>query len=693
MLDIMPSVCKEDWVMKRTFDQAKKRNDCFYYLNMECAFDIETSSFRNEYDEKKACMYIWQFAIKGKCYIGRTWQDFVTFIRLLIGRYSLSYKRRLIVYVHNLSYEFAWINQWLKCDNVFATDVRKVLYFLAEECIEFRCSYFLSGMGLRKTAENLVYHKIRKLNDEDEEEKDLDYRIVRTPATPLNESEIAYCVNDVLIINAYINEQIQIYGDITKIPLTNTGRVRNRIKEAVKSDERSAKWLRSQRMTYDEYEMARFCFQGGFTHANAHYVGKTITKTVASYDFASSYPAVFLSERFPSRTAMDLTEYDMPFELIVENGLKRDIGYMFECEITGLREKFKYEHYLSVSKCYQTENVEEENGRIVNADYLRTVMTNIDAEIFVKCYDYDEIKVNRCYGYTLDYLPKPYIETTYDLFVAKSTLKNVKGKEVEYQLKKGELNSLYGMSASAVIRDRIVFDDEGWSEEELTEQEGIEQIIKYNRKRDKFCIYMYGVFCTAYARHNLWEGILEFGSDYIYSDTDSIKCINAKSHDSFIASYNQRITQKITDCMSFYGLEYNIPKNNKGADCYLGIWDCEWDDVKKFKTLGAKRYLYQDSEGELHLTCAGVNKKRGAKYLASLTNPFRAFSRNLVFPADMSGRVESFYIDQEYREVVTDYLGVKYEVYEKSGIYMEEHEYSLSLADMYVQYLKKIGVF
>ena len=39
-----------------------------YYYNIPCAFDIETSSFY-EGDEKRAIMYIWQFAIGQKCVV------------------------------------------------------------------------------------------------------------------------------------------------------------------------------------------------------------------------------------------------------------------------------------------------------------------------------------------------------------------------------------------------------------------------------------------------------------------------------------------------------------------------------------------------------------------------------------------------------------------------------------------------
>ena len=56
---------------------------------------------------------------------------------------------------------------------------------------------------------------------------DLDYTLVRTHLTPMSDTEWGYVEEDVNIVVEYIREQIELYGNITKIPLTNTGRVRN----------------------------------------------------------------------------------------------------------------------------------------------------------------------------------------------------------------------------------------------------------------------------------------------------------------------------------------------------------------------------------------------------------------------------------------------------------------------------------
>ena len=80
------------------------------YYNIPAAFDIEVSSFY--YNEKKcASMYIWQFGVGDIITYGRTWDQFTTFIHMISKILCLNTDRRLIVYVHNLSYEFQFIRK------------------------------------------------------------------------------------------------------------------------------------------------------------------------------------------------------------------------------------------------------------------------------------------------------------------------------------------------------------------------------------------------------------------------------------------------------------------------------------------------------------------------------------------------------------------------------------------------------
>ena len=57
-----------------------RQNISFY--NIVCAIDIESTSFtdkitKEDHNEKRSIMYIWQLAINGRVIIGRTWSEFL----------------------------------------------------------------------------------------------------------------------------------------------------------------------------------------------------------------------------------------------------------------------------------------------------------------------------------------------------------------------------------------------------------------------------------------------------------------------------------------------------------------------------------------------------------------------------------------------------------------------------------------
>ena len=79
--------------------------------NNACCFDIEVSSFYSN-DEKRACMYAWGFAVNDNCIFGRTWQEFIDLYNYIVKTYETTTKKRFIIYVHNLSYEFQFIKKY-----------------------------------------------------------------------------------------------------------------------------------------------------------------------------------------------------------------------------------------------------------------------------------------------------------------------------------------------------------------------------------------------------------------------------------------------------------------------------------------------------------------------------------------------------------------------------------------------------
>ena len=85
------------------------------YINVPMAFDIETTS--TEADKQKfAFMYEWTFGISVNdqvniCY-GRTWEEFLGLMNEIINKYDLTLNNRIVVYVHNLAYEFQFMRKF-----------------------------------------------------------------------------------------------------------------------------------------------------------------------------------------------------------------------------------------------------------------------------------------------------------------------------------------------------------------------------------------------------------------------------------------------------------------------------------------------------------------------------------------------------------------------------------------------------
>lgn len=686
------------------FDARKKH--AIKYANIPCAFDIETTSTLINENEKFAFMYEWTFGIKDNNYIcyGRTWEDFVTLCQQLQVLYELSPDKILIVYVHNLSFEFQFMRKYFNWENVFAVDDRKPIKALCSYGIEFRDSYILSGYSLAKLAENLTSHKIKKLVG------DLDYSLVRTSITYLTDEELAYCNNDVEILLDYIDEQMHQYKDITKIPLTNTGRVRIFVRNnclhyssSHKKEGNGGKIKRYRMLmkecslNLEQYAMMKRAFMGGFTHASLKYSGKLLYD-MDSIDFTSSYPYVMLSEKYPMSRPLEVELTNDNIDAYLNDS---EYGLVFDCVLENVHSCGTYETYLSESKCRNIQGGIINNGRVFQADYLETTITNIDFEIIRKCYASTlKVTFGKAYKFYMQYLPKQILLSILDLYEGKTVLKNVKGMEVEYLLKKGMLNSVYGMCVTDIIREENIYEGGNWDRKriaELTKESMEEQLDKYNNSRQRFLYYPWGVFVTAYARRNLWEGIFEINEDYVYSDTDSIKLLNYNSHRKWIDSYNENVKKKLKRMCDFRKIDFNKcrPKTIDGKVKLIGVFDYD-GHYPMFKTLGAKRYMYTDENNQLHITIAGLSKQNGVGYLLekykTIENVFNHFDDNLFIPSYATGKNTHTYIDGKMESDIIDYTGQKYHVVSESSIHLEPCEFTLSISRQYGNFLKNLAM-
>lgn len=672
------------------------------YLNASCAFDTETTSFFDN-GEKKAIVYVWMIGINGRVCMGRTWDELGYVVNMIVNKFNLNVNRRLICFVHNLAYDFQFFNLWFKFDKVFAMDNRKPLYAIAECGIEFRCSYLQSGYSLATIGKNLTKYKVEK------KVGDLDYSLKRNSLTPLTEREKGYCVNDVLVVMAYICETAEKDGGLLNMPLTKTGYVRKYCRaKCFESRLAYSRLMRELTIEPLEYSMLKHAFAGGFTHGNP-LRSMMIHYNVTSFDFNSSYPGVLIAEQYPMSKGEFITITSIEeFEDTIKY-----YACVFDVIFEGIEPRLFYDNYISYNKCWIKEGVILNNGRIAYADRIGITITDVDYKIIINFYKIKSIKIGRCIRYKRDYLPTKFVQSILDLYSKKTKLKGVEGMEEEYLVSKEMLNSCYGMCVTSIAKDEYIYAD-GWLDEpkKVNIDDAMEE---YNNNNNRFLSYVWGVYVTAYARANLFTGIMEFGDDYIYSDTDSVKVLNAKNHMEYIEKYNENQRRKLYRACKIHGISTDMvePVAPNGKKKLLGAWDLD-GEYRMFKTLGAKRYLVQykggKKDGQIEMTVAGLNKKIALEYMRKkygkrsnmktidrMTHEphifdkinairiFNAFDDDLYIPPGQTGKKTHTYIDKEIEGYITDYKGNTAKYHELSFVHLDDADYNLSISSDYLE--------
>lgn len=636
------------------------------YIEHLMTFDIETSTIEKTDGSFEGYMYHWQVCIDGFVCFGRTWKEFLTFLRKMnrsLKNYNEQHK--LICYIHNFSYEFQFLYSWIKLTNVFAIDKRKPLKAISKDFnIEFRCSYLLSNMNLKKFIENTPNAHYFKGSG------DLDYKKVFTPKSILTMSELGYCYNDVMGLYEAIIYLLR-EDTLTTIPLTSTGYVRRECRNNMRKNKKNRKQFLDLKLDDKLYQLCKDSFRGGNTASN-RYKTNFINYDVSSYDMSSAYPYAMISGLYPITPFQEetITSLDM---LDDYNNRYCTLAY-YSFENVKLKKGIPFP-YIPYSKCiefiapsYDTQFKGKEycyNGRVLEADFIKIAMTNYDYQIFINQYEYDleNVRVEDFYYSHKGFLPKELINTVLEFFTLKSQLKGIDGKEYEYMKSKNKLNSLYGMIVTDIIRQENLFNNQWEKGENSTLEE-------YYSKRNNFLTYQWGLFVTAICRTNLQKAIDKIGLDCVYIDTDSLKYCG--SHDEVFEHINQDM---IDWCIQNDIINYVEVGNHK---YFLGLFDKE-KGYDEFVTLGAKKYAFNQN-GKIGITVAGLNKKSGAKEL-ELKGGLSNFKIGTEFLD--SGRKTVYYNDDKKHFLIVQ--GCKIE--NASNIALVDATYTLGMTDVMLSIL------
>lgn len=650
-------------------------------------FDIETSSYliyegkvypaveylkfnekQRQDIEYRSSMYIWQFGVNETIYYGRTWEE----LRLFLEKLNANCNERKIVFIHNAAYEFQYLKTQFVFSDVMARTTHKVMKATLEAYnIEIRCSYLMSNASLAYLPELFNLPVQKKVGD-------LDYSLIRHSNTILTDKELGYCEYDNLVLYHYIISELESYPNVDKIPLTSTGHVRRELKDLVAHD-----WNYKRKM-YNAinkdphvYNLLVECFAGGYTHANWLYTDEII-RNVDSWDFTSSYPYILVTHKFP------MHEFKRGCVEKLED-LSNRLAYILVVRFTNISTNY-FNSFISASKCRKIKGAKYDNGRLISAEEIEIVLTDVDFKFILDSHNCS-YEILESYYSMYQYLPKQFINFVLDKYVNKTQFKGIPEKEVAYSKEKNKFNALYGMCVTNTIRDNVNYDPTtDWSETPLT---NVEILKKLQEEKEKaFLSFATGVWVTSYARNNLLRNVLKVDEYCLYCDTDSMK-LKEGYDKKVINDYNSFVESKIKKVSQVLDIPIDrfAPKDVKGVSHMLGVFDLD-GNYSEFITQGAKKYAYRDKkDNSLHITVAGV-PKRGVVCLNDDLNNFRD---SLLFTHEATNKNLLQYTEAQTPIELTDYQGNIALVTDKSGCCLIPTTYILSKSNEYATLLSDLS--
>lgn len=598
------------------------------YVDCIATFDIETSRIKIE-DADHAILYLFTITLfrsseDYSCYVGRDFDDLRYFIKCVNS--ALTGNQRLLLFIHNLSYEFQFLRTVCDFDTagVFCLDSRKILKADIGDHIECRCSYIHSNMSLEKFTEKMMAaHK-------KQDGETFDYKAIRYPWTVLTEEQLYYALCDTLGLAEALYNEMSADGDtLYTLPLTSTGYVRRDVRSAMANAQH--RWIGSLLPNLEVYTLLREAFRGGNTHANRYFAGRVL-ENVYSFDRKSSYPDVQCNRKFPMTPFKEYPNADIDDLLRLLTVRGRAILARIALHNVELRDPYWGCPYISQSMCRRLEGGIFDNGRVLSAEYLECALTDIDLRIICDEYKAEIVPID-VYTAGYGYLPPEYVAEVQKFFRFKTELDGVAGQEFFYMKSKNKLNAIYGMSAQDPAKETILFINDEFQKDPDFD---LERALKHYNKT-AFMPYQWGVWTTAWARFELEEGIKLAGHGFVYGDTDSVKSLIRPDLDG----YNKQAIARSKESGAF-------ATSPDGTVHYMGVYEQE-KTYSKFATLGSKKYAYQYEDGNTHVTIAGVTKKKGGQELDKGDELGKGLDRFINttpgFIFENAGGVEAVYVD------------------------------------------------
>lgn len=563
----------------------------FQYLSGINAFDLEDSKIIID-NVKHGLVYLWTLNVCDTNIIGRSIDDFIECCETICE--YIPDGKRIVVWIHNLSHEFQFLKDFFDMEEVFCPVSRQPIRALMNQKIELRDTWYLFGkQSLDDACASMgIEGKMQGF----------DHEVVRTPETELTNDEIMYNVVDVIRTKQIVELKLKQCNDnLYTVPFTSTGYTREKVKKV----RRELPWLSTLKPNFETHEKLEFTNNGGVAMANKRKTCQLINN-VQYWDMVSAYIFALCCLQFPIRPFKTFNqEVNGKFDKTEIERFER-LGRCWFAKVRLLNVKIKkdrFMEYIPEGKCTQKLNAVSNCGRIISADFLELWITDVDWNIINDTYDFDEYFEFDDVNYSkYGKLPEKLTTLLKNLFADKTMLKGCSDKSL-YDHAKALLNAVYGIMVQSLTRRQAIFEEgEGFSSVDMHNEES------YKNKK-MLLPYQWGVWTTAHTRNLLFEAVKICGRSIVYIDTD---CVIFEENEAVEAKLNELNEQRIEIAKN----NFAYASDRNGRVHYMGIFEHD-KTFEEFKTLGPKMYCGK-IDGEVQLTCSGVNKKKGSQCIKSV---------------------------------------------------------------------------
>lgn len=579
-----------------TFKDLQRNHKIVKYATDFAVLDTETSHS----DLITGWIYQWAVKLKKTYIYGRTPEEIIELLIKMAERYKLSTNKRLIIYIHNSSYDLQYLKHYLRAYDptaqFLAIDAHSILIC---DVLGFRiiCSYKLTNLSLAALSDNYSETYVKAVGE-------IDYNVIRYQDSALNETDWFYMFSDVAAQHDGVTQYLKAMGYTYafKAPFTSTGFVRTDCRKAALNDEKWRDEFVTSALNLEQYNLSRWAFMGGVCIASFLYSGQTIRSDKLRHkDFTSSYPARQMLDYFPEGAPSWYGDVDDRDEL---NELLNNYCCIFVLTLSEVHIKEGVTApCIPSSKCVGLREPVRLNGKIVYAKELSIAVTELDYKWIAKQYTAEDMKVTKMMIFKRGKIPDWLKDEVYTYFKNKCTLKEL--NELLYNKSKAFLNAIYGMTATAILRPEYELNDDCEfkpKEYENKEKSDEGRLNKYYHSYNSFMPYQYACYTTAWARDALFTMIETVGyENFLYCDTDSVFYIETPENKIAMEEYAQHCRDRAIAAGAYV--------DNK----FLGEPTDE-PPLRAFRALHAKCYAMEEynkktGDYDLKVVIAGIPKK------------------------------------------------------------------------------------